>query len=54
VYGRDINMICTVGDQKVNLNSKQGKSETDLIEFARINLNGELLGDNLPSAGKDE
>jgi len=54
VYGRDINLICTVGDQKVNLNPKGSKTESNLIDFAINNLNGELLESDLTQAGKEE
>ncbi len=54
VYGRDINLICTVGDQKVNLNSKGSKTEINLIDFAINNLNGELLETDPTQAGKEE
>ena len=54
VYGRDINLICTVGDQKVNLSTKGGKTEINLIDFAINNLNGELLESNPTQAGKEE
>lgn len=54
VFGRDINLICTVGDQKVNLNTKGGKTEINLIDFAINNLNGELLASDPTQAGKEE
>ena len=54
VYGRDINLICTVGDQKVNINTKGGKTEIDLLDFAINNLNGELLETDTTQAGKEE
>ncbi|NLC13240.1 MAG: DNA polymerase III subunit gamma/tau [Chloroflexi bacterium] len=54
VYGRDINLICTVGDQKVNLTQKGGKTEINLIDFAINNLNGELLEGDPTQAGKEE
>lgn len=54
VYGRDINLICTVGDQKVNINPKGGKTEINLIDFAINNLNGELLETDTTQAGKEE
>ena len=54
IYGREINLICTVGDQKVNLAPKGGKSEVNLIDFAINNLNGELLENDPTQAGKDE
>ncbi len=54
VYGRDINLICTVGDQKVNLTQKGGKTETNLIDFAVNNLNGKLLESDPTKAGKEE
>jgi DNA polymerase-3 subunit gamma/tau len=54
VYGRDINLICTVGDQKVNLNPKGSKTESNLIDFAINNLNGELLESKPTQAGKEE
>ncbi len=54
VYGRDINLICTVGDQKVNLTQKGGKTEMNLIDFAINNLNGELLDGDPTQAGKEE
>jgi DNA polymerase-3 subunit gamma/tau len=54
IYGRDINLICTVGDQKVNLTQKGGKTEMNLIDFAINNLNGELLDGDPTQAGKEE
>lgn len=54
VYGREINLICTVGDQKVNLNPKGSKTEINLIDFAIHNLNGELLEGDPTQAGKEE
>src|SRR5690606_31563900 len=54
VYGRDINLICTVGDQKVNLTQKGGKTEINLIDFAINNLNGELLEGDPTQVGKEE
>ena len=54
IYGRDINLICTVGDQKVNINTKGGKTEINLLDFAINNLNGELLETDSTQAGKEE
>ena len=54
VYGQDINLICTVGNQKVNLNPKGGKGEIDLINFAINNLGGEPLEIDPTQEGKEE
>ncbi|MDD2522814.1 MAG: DNA polymerase III subunit gamma/tau [Anaerolineaceae bacterium] len=54
VYGREINLICTVGDQKVNLTPKGSKTGINLVDFAINNLNGELLENDPTQAGKEE
>ena len=51
IYGQDINLICTVGNQKINLNPK---AEVDLIDFAVNNLDGKLLEIDPIQAGKEE
>ena len=54
VYGREINLICTVGDQKVNLTPEGSKTGINLVDFAINNLNGELLENDPTQAGKEE
>lgn len=54
VFGQDINLICTVGDQKVNLNTKDENKDIDLIDYAINNLNGELLESDPLQAGKEQ
>ena len=52
VYGQDITLICTVGDQKVNLGDNQDNETSDLVDFAINNLNGQLLEEDLFEDGK--
>ena len=52
VYGQDITLICTVGDQKVNLGDNQDHETSDLVDFAINNLNGQLLEEDLFEDGK--
>lgn len=53
VYGQEINLICTVGDQKVNLGNERDTDVNNLVEFAINNLNGELLEGDPFADGKE-
>ncbi|HHX09355.1 MAG TPA: DNA polymerase III subunit gamma/tau [Chloroflexi bacterium] len=53
VFGQDIRLICTVGDQKINLDSKDENKEIDLVDYAINELNGELLESDPTQAGKE-
>lgn len=54
VYGREITLICTVGDQRVNLAPKDSKIEENLVDFALNELHGELLESDPTEERKDE
>jgi DNA polymerase-3 subunit gamma/tau len=54
VYGQEINLVCTVGDQKVNLGEKSDHESSDLVDFAINNLNGQLLEEDIFEDGKVE
>ena len=53
VYGQEINLICTVGDQKVILPNETDQVANDLVEYAINHLNGELLEGDPFADGKD-
>lgn len=53
VYGQDINLICTVGDQKVNLGHESVREESSLVDYAINNLKGELLNGDPFADGKE-
>ncbi len=54
VYGQEINLICTVGDQKVILPNESEPTDNDLVDYAIKHLDGKLLEGDPPFAdGKD-
>ena len=53
VYGQDIKLICTVGDQKVILPNESDQAENDLVDYAINHLDGQLLEGDPFAEGKD-
>lgn len=53
VYGQEIKLICTVGDQKVILPNEGDQAENDLVDFAINHLKGQLLEGDPFEDGKD-
>ncbi len=53
VYGQEINLICTVGDQKVIMPNESVQADDDLVEYAIKHLDGKLLEGDPFAEGKD-
>jgi len=53
VYGQEINLICTVGDQKVILPNESEPTDNDLVDYAIKHLDGKLLEGDPFAEGKD-
>lgn len=54
VYGQEINLICTVGDQKVILPNESEPTDNDLVDYAINHLDGKLLEGDPFADGKDD
>ena len=54
VYGREITLICTVGDKRKVIPSLHDENEEDLVEFVVEKLNGVLLESDPTEERKEE